>query len=128
MSGYTTEENTIVETNKAGPSGGGIRSEYSHWHTTRVYFIPETLLSFPAYITSDVFESSLSNLEERLTKKIKKAEEHSVTTRKNLEGFTETYAKNRVKDIYSFADQIERADYQSNLSKASSVLITGNWN
>lgn len=73
-----------------------------------------------------MFESSLSNLEERLTKKIKKAEEHSVTTRKNLEGFTETYAKNRVKDIYSFADQIERADYQSNLSKASSVLITGN--
>lgn len=54
-----------------------------------------------------------------------KAEEHSVTTRATLDGFTETYEQNRVKDIYAFADQIERADYQSNLAKASSVLITG---
>jgi len=79
-------------------------------------------------VTSDLLEESLHKLEEKLTAKIKKTEEHSVTTRKNLEGFTETYAKNRVKDIYSFADQIERADYQSNLSKASSVLITGTFN
>ena len=72
-------------------------------------------------------EKSLRGLEEKLVSKINKAEQHSVSTRQSLEGFTETYEKNRVKDIYSFADQIERADYQSNLAKATSVLVTGRY-
>lgn len=68
---------------------------------------------------------TLKGLEDKLTARIPKAQQHSITTRENFTGFAENYEKNRVKDIYAFAEQVERADNQSDLSKASSVLITG---
>ncbi len=80
---------------------------------------------YTGYVTTEMFLAALRSLEERLTGKIEQTAEHSATTRKSLDGLTETYEKNRVKDIYTFADQIERADHQSNLAKATGVLITG---
>lgn len=42
-----------------------------------------------------------------------------------VDEFIVVYASDRERNIYSFADQIERSDYASNLLKANYVLITG---
>jgi len=42
-----------------------------------------------------------------------------------IEMMEEKFDSTRVLDIYSFANQSERADHASNLSKLNLVLITG---
>lgn len=42
-----------------------------------------------------------------------------------VDEFIVEYANERERNMYAFADQIERSDYASNLLKANCVLLTG---
>jgi hypothetical protein len=70
------------------------------------------------YVTADVLNSSLRNLEAKLVGKI-------TENKQEFDAFKEDCMVHREKDLYMFADQSERSDYASNLLKAHIVLITG---
>ncbi len=72
-----------------------------------------------------MFDARLKKLEAKLTGKVSTVESRIEITNEKVETLTKEVKENRVLDIYSFADQSERADYASNLLKINSVLITG---
>jgi len=60
-----------------------------------------------------------------LRKRVDQNEDKLEQTAEKLEDLSDVVAEDRVKNIYTFADQSERQDFQSNLSKSHCVLITG---
>jgi len=66
-------------------------------------------------------QRELKNLRKRVDKNEDKLEQ----TTEKLEYLSEEVAEDRIKNIYTFADQSERQDFQSNLAKMNCVLITG---
>lgn len=52
-------------------------------------------------------------------------EERVEKTENRVDDFIEDHAMKRELDIFAFAEQSERHDFNSNIAKASSVLITG---
>jgi hypothetical protein len=82
------------------------------------------------YITTASLKSALQQLETKVLKKLtqteKKIEEKVERTDNKVDDFIADHAMKRELDILAFADQSERHDFNSNLAKASSVLLTGN--
>lgn len=63
-----------------------------------------------------------------LRKRVDHNEEKLEQTSEKLEDLSDAVAEDREKNIYTFADQSERQDFTSNLSKSHCVLITGKIN
>ena len=60
-----------------------------------------------------------------LRKRVDQNEDKLDQNSEKLEDLSNVVAEDRIKNIYTFADQSERQDFQSNLAKSNCVLITG---
>lgn len=70
-------------------------------------------------------EARLKRLETRLLARIAEVERMVDENGNRVDEFITEYASERERNMFAFADQIERSDYASNLLKAHCVLLTG---
>lgn len=70
-------------------------------------------------------EAKFKRLEASMLARLAEMERKVDLNENRVDEFIVEYASDRERNMYAFADQIERSDYASNLLKANCVLLTG---